>query len=100
VVHHRDLGCRHHRVIVGQWQNAGAEDDRWARVGKARDERETRRDGLGGVREVLPDERLPISQAICQDDGFAILSKHVGVAARRRMNRLCEEAERQGHSTS
>jgi hypothetical protein len=97
VIHHRDLGGRHHRVVVGQWKNAGAKNDGWARVGKARDERETRRDGLGGVREVLPDERLPVPQAICQNDGFPILSKNVGVSALGRMDRLREEAERHGH---
>jgi hypothetical protein len=95
VIDHRDLRRGHRGVIVRKRQHSGAEGDRRAGVGEMRDEREARGDRLGGVDQVLADERLAIAKAISQHHGLSVFAQDVGVGARRRVDRLDEETELQ-----
>ena len=77
VVDHRDLRRRHRRVVVGERQHAGAEGDRRAGIGQARDESEARGDRLGRVDEMLADEGLAIAEPVGEHDRFAVLAQNV-----------------------
>ena len=93
VIEHRGLGGDQHRMAVGQVGGPGAELDAPRFRHQAGDEDHARRDGLGGVGDVLADESLAEAEPVGQDERLAILLEGGHVVALQPMDRHGEESE-------
>ena len=78
---------------MGQVGGAGAELDPVGRVDQRRQEQHRAGDVLGGVGQVLADERIVIAEPVAQHDRLAILLERLGVVGVQRMHGHREIAE-------
>ena len=81
------------RVVVGQAGDARAQDDVLGPRQRFRDEEFRRGDILPGAGEVLADPRLPVAEAVEQDDLLHILADGLGEVRPRRVERHGEVAQ-------